>query len=200
MEAAAFNVVDEIKTPDGASLQANRHYRAFEIAPDGSRVNIWTGVAMDIDYDQVWHPKSLYHENIQEAGYLPPVAGGGRDPQIVEKFMLPCWEAYTQWQVRALNYLIQEQRYEVIFSHIHHVDACGHFFWHLGKHRPKIGNDEDIYQSFMREVYRQTDVYLGSFLHLLDEGWTVFIVSDHGLMTVLEDEPQAWSNRKSAIV
>ena len=190
MDAVAFNVVDEIKTNDGESLKANRHYRAFEIAPDGSRVNIWTGVAMDIAYDQVWHPKSLYHEIIEHAGYLPPVAaGGGRDPQIVEKFMLPCWEMYTQWQARALNYLIQKQQYDMIFSHIHNVDACGHFFWHLGKHRPKIGNDEQLYRSFMQEVYRQTDEYLGSFLHLLDEGWTVLIVSDHGLMTVLEDEP-----------
>ena len=190
MDAVAFNVVDEIKTNDGESLKANRHYRAFEIAPDGSRVNIWTGVAMDIAYDQVWHPKSLYHEVIEHAGYLPPVAaGGGRDPQIVEKFMLPCWEMYTQWQARALNYLIQKQQYDMIFSHIHNVDACGHFFWHLGKHRPKIGNDEQLYRYFMQEVYRQTDEYLGSFLHLLDEGWTVLIVSDHGLMTVLEDEP-----------
>ena len=96
---------------------------------------------------------------------------------------------YTQWQARALNYLIQKQQYDMIFSHIHNVDACGHFFWHLGKHRPKIGNDEQLYRSFMQEVYRQTDEYLGSFLHLLDEGWTVLIVSDHGLMTVLEDEP-----------
>ena len=31
-------------------------------------------------------------------------------------------------------------------------------------------------------MYRQTDDYLGKFLHYLDEDWTVLIVSDHGLI------------------
>ena len=33
-----------------------------------------------------------------------------------------------------------------------------------------------------RAIYQQTDRYLGQFLPLLDEGWTIFIVSDHGLV------------------
>ena len=32
----------------------------------------------------------------------------------------------------------------------------------------------------MRDLYIQTDYYLGKFLHLLDEGWTIIIFSDHG--------------------
>lgn len=32
---------------------------------------------------------------------------------------------------------------------------------------------------FLDDVYMQTDRYLGSFLHLLDEGWTIIITSDH---------------------
>ena len=31
----------------------------------------------------------------------------------------------------------------------------------------------------MEEVYKAADDYIGQFLHLLDEDWTVFIVSDH---------------------
>lgn len=190
MAEVTFNVVDEIKDAEGKTLLANRHYRALEIAPDGSRVNLWTGVAMDINHNQVWHPKGLYQDVISHVGYLPPVAaGGGKDPVIVEQFMLPCWEHYVQWQADALLHLMQHNGYEVVFSHIHNVDACGHFFWHWGKYREKHGNNPAVYQNFMAEVYQQTDAYLGRFLPLLEEGWTIFIVSDHGLMTVEADEP-----------
>lgn len=39
-------------------------------------------------------------------------------------------------QASALNYLIDENEYHVVFSHIHNVDAMGHMFWFLGKDRP----------------------------------------------------------------
>lgn len=186
----SFNVVDEIKLDDGETIKANRHYCMLDIASDGSHVHLWTGVAMNIEDNQVWHPTSLYHEVVDHVGYIPPVAaGGGMNPEIVEKFMLPCWEKYTQWQSKALHHLMDQQDYQIIFSHIHNVDACGHFFWHLGKHRDNRGNNEEQYQGFMQEVYRQTDNYLGSFLEYLDKGWSIFIVSDHGLLTTIPDEP-----------
>ena len=35
-------------------------------------------------------------------------------------------------------------------------------------------------------TYKQTDDYIGKFLHRLDEGWTIIVTSDHGLMTEVE--------------
>ena len=39
--------------------------------------------------------------------------------------------------------------------------------------------DVEMYQKFLDDVYDQTDRYLGRFVHLLDEGWTIIITSDH---------------------
>ncbi len=39
---------------------------------------------------------------------------------------------------------------------------------------------ESEYAALMERVYVQTDNYIGYFLPLLDDGWTIFIVSDHG--------------------
>ena len=47
---------------------------------------------------------------------------------------------------------------------------------------------EEEYFQFMEALYIQTDYYLGKFLHRLDEGWTVMIFSDHGLLTPEEEE------------
>jgi len=47
-------------------------------------------------------------------------------------------------------------------------------------YKEKYGaKDVEMYQKFMDDVYDQTDRYLGRFLHLLDEGWTIIITSDH---------------------
>lgn len=40
----------------------------------------------------------------------------------------------------------------------------------------------------MEYVYRQTDDYLGEFLSLLAEDWTIIVTSDHGLLVTPEDE------------
>jgi predicted AlkP superfamily phosphohydrolase/phosphomutase len=47
---------------------------------------------------------------------------------------------------------------------------------------PWKDTDEKVYQRFIERVYQQTDAYLGRFLHYLDEGYTILVVSDHGLL------------------
>ena len=42
----------------------------------------------------------------------------------------------------------------------------------------------------MERVYSLCDRYIGSFLHYLDEGWTIIVTSDHGL-TCPANEPPA---------
>ena len=44
-----------------------------------------------------------------------------------------------------------------------------------------------VYEDLFEKVYRDTDRYLGDFLHLLDKGWTVIITADHGLLC--KEEP-----------
>ena len=48
--------------------------------------------------------------------------------------------------------------------------------------------EEEGYQAAIEDVYLQTDRYLGEFVHYLDEGWTIMIFSDHGLLTPEEEE------------
>ena len=168
----------------------NRSMRLFEVAPDGSKVRLWLGKALDVSKDMLWHPKSLYKSVVENAGYVPVYAYSGiKNPVLVEKLIIRSWDYYTQWQAKALNHLIQEQQYQVVFSHCHNVDAQGHNFWYMAKSRAELGNDYEKYLHAIEMVYEQTDRYLGEFLHFLDEGWTMFIVSDHGLIITEEEHP-----------
>jgi predicted AlkP superfamily phosphohydrolase/phosphomutase len=183
------DVVDEFIYKEKPA-KGNRNMMLMDIADDGSMVRLWMSKAFDISHDSLFYPKSLYKQVVDHCGHVPPNATfGGKQLEIVNRVMLPTWGALCDWQADAINYLIKENGYKVVFSHIHNVDGMGHMFWYYGKNRPSIPKmEEEGYQKAIEEVYLQTDHYVGQFLHMLDEGWTVFIFSDHGLLTPEEDE------------
>ena len=183
------DIVDDMIWND-EHVKGNRNMLLMDIAEDGSMIRLWLSRAMNIEHNHLFHPRSLHQQIVENVGHIPPnPTSGGTDIELVERVILPTWEVAAQWQAYALNYLIDENGYQVVFSHIHNVDAMGHMFWYLGKDRPIMGAMEsDRYRKAMEEVYLQTDRYLGRFLHYLDEGWTIMIFSDHGLLTPEEEE------------
>ena len=180
----AFNVTDEIVVNEEVKV-VNRNMRLMDLKEDGSELELWMTYALDQGKDAVWHPKSLYQDVLHNVGCVPAVSMvGASDPEIARDLLLPAWDNYCMWQADALDYLMDQ--YEVIFSHLHNVDAIGHQVWHFGKENNHWGADSEIYQGFMEYTYKQTDDYIGKFLHRLDEGWTIIVTSDHGLMTEVE--------------
>lgn len=161
-----------------------RCYKLLELDPKGEMVRLWISNALDINNDMLWHPTELLGEIIKNVGYVPPVSLiGGEDSELVDKIFEPSWDSYNQWQADCLNYLMEKKGYDVVFSHLHNVDCAGHQIWHLGKTlEPWAHTDEVTYQGLIERFYEQTDRYFGRFLHFLDEGWTILIVSDHGLI------------------
>ncbi len=183
------NIVDEVNV-EGELKEAHRAMDILELADDGSKVRIWLSMALDTHQDSVFHPKTLFAEIQNNIALIPVVAQvSGANPELVEKVMLPSWDYYSQWQADCLTYFMDNDRYDVIFSHLHNVDLVGHQLWHFAKHREQWHNDETQYQGFIQYVYEQTDRYLGRFLPYLQEGWTFIITSDHGLMTELNETP-----------
>ena len=184
-----MGVVDEMIYKE-EKVMASRNMMVMDIVEDGSFVRFWMSKAFDVAHDTMFHPKSLYKQIVDNVGYVPPTPTfGGKNLEIVNRIMMPTWDHYCQWQADTLNYLIDENKYDVVFSHIHNVDAQGHMFWYYGKNRPVMNKlEEEEYQAAMEEVYLQTDRYLGRFTHYLDEGCTIMIFSDHGLLTPEEEE------------
>ena len=183
------DVVDEFVHKEEKVL-GNRNMLLTSISEDGNEVHLWMNKAFDIAHDNLFHPRSLYKQVVENCGHVPPnPTFGGKQLDVINKIMIPTWDVLCQWQADALNYLIDTNGYQVVFSHIHNVDACGHMFLYYGKNRPIMNKmEEEGYQKAIEEVYLQTDRYLGRFLHYLDEGWPITIFSDHGLLTSEEEE------------
>ena len=181
-------IYDEIMDKDGNKIMANRAARIMEVAADGSFIRFWVGCALDINNDFLWHPKRLYKEVTDNVGFIPPGSlASGRYIDQIDKLIMPCWDNYCKWQADALNYLINTEKYDIVFSHIHNVDAMGHMFWHFAKSHADMPTDEAAYKERLEQVYVQTDRYFGEFMHYLDEGWTILVVSDHGLTCSTEE-------------
>jgi predicted AlkP superfamily phosphohydrolase/phosphomutase len=55
------------------------------------------------------------------------------------------------------------------------------------KNRPTSRYDESEVVKFAEATYKVTDDYIGTFMHLIDEGWTIMIFSDHALISAYEE-------------
>ncbi len=184
------DIIDTV-SKHGKKVDVVRQAILIELAADGSNVELWLGNAMEIDNDMLFHPKSLLTQIRENVGELRSVSMMiGDSAKCANEVFAPLWEAYSEWQGNSINYLIENNGYEAVFSHLHNVDIAGHTFWEVAKYRPhKEFYDEKLFQDVMERFYIDTDRYLGRFMHLLDKGWDIIITSDHGLVCAEEAEP-----------
>ena len=126
------SAVDEV-TKKEETKPCYRSYKLLELDPKGTMVRLWISNALDISNDMLWHPTSLHEQVLKGVGNVPPVSLiGGEESELVDKIFEPSWDVYDQWQADSLLYLIKENNYDVVFSHLHNVDCAGHQIWHLG--------------------------------------------------------------------
>lgn len=178
-EEMVADVLDE-NLDHGKKTMATRSYKCLEIAPDGSKVRMWMSTAFKVDCDDRWSPKSIYKEVVENCGYVPPFTQmGGTTLEFAQKILTPSWEHNALWQSRAINYLIKEKDLDVVFSHHHFIDHSAHQFWNFALQKPGMAPEVE-YQKQIDKTYEVADEYIGSYLHLLDEGWTIILTSDHG--------------------
>ena len=173
-------------------LETNKSIALTHLAEDGSSLRMYVTKAIATNLDGLFYPKRLYKEVTENVGYpgptgmLVPDKGMGDD---VFTCMLPMWERYCNWQSAAIQHLIETEGYDVIFSHCHNVDGQMHAIVRMIKERPFSRYSPETAKLAMEGVYEQTDRYVGSFLHYLDEGWTIFLVSDHALICPEHERP-----------
>jgi len=173
------NVVDEA-IKNEVRYHVVRNMRVLDLAEDGTHLKLWISNAMDINDDALWHPKELHKIVTKNCG--PAVSGcmlGGYDEQLLKECMIPQWTVQGEWVANSLNYLIDNEGYQAVFSHYHNVDLQGHMIVKFMKDKGQGMLPEHVYAELMEMVYQQTDEYVGRFMHYLDEGWTIIIVSDH---------------------
>lgn len=179
-------IYDQAVSFDGETKASNYNMKLLNISKDGTHLEIYISNAMDMHADYIFSPKSLFYDIADNVGYIAPSSYcGNNDPKIVTECMLDNWNVVCDWQSAAIHYLMEKKGVKAVFSHLHSIDMQEHRFIRF----MSVGDKEyqkdydakepEMYQKFMDDIYEQADRYIGTFLHLLDEGWTVIITSDH---------------------
>ena len=179
---------DTIPNKAGGEDLITRNMRLLKIAEDGSYVRIWASRGMSCEDDSVWFPKSLFKEVTDKFGPPQPTSlMSGNDADLILKCNNEQWIKAADWQSKMMHYLIKNHGVEVIFSHMHNIDLQSHNYMKYLKNRDTSRYDESEVVKFAEATYKVTDDYIGSFLHLIDEGWTIMIFSDHALISAEEE-------------
>lgn len=180
-------IIDECIKGD-KKYTVNRNMKLLKLDPNGDNLTLYVSAAMDITNDSVWHPTRLFKEVTENVGYPTPTSTLGRqDSMLITDCMLANWYTTADWQAAAIHHLVESEDLDVVFSHFHAVDLEEHqFIKHLAD-RPFNRNPVEVAQKWMEDLYIQTDYYLGKFLHYLDEGWTICIMSDHAQVAPAHD-------------
>ena len=183
-------IVDEGFKGEKKFEKVNRNMRLLDLDPDGKTLKMYVSAGMDMTNDSAWHPKRLFKSVTENVGYPTPTSVlGCQDSTLITDCMLANWEVTANWQANSLLYLIEKEDLDVVFSHYHAVDLQEHqFIKHLAD-REFNRNPVSVAEGWTEDVYKQTDRYLGRFLPLLDEGWTILIFSDHALVASAHDIP-----------
>ena len=181
--------IDEGFRGDNKCVCARDIY-VMEIAEDGTNIRLYFSSCAAIDDDSVIHPKWLHQELMENVGPYPPTAqfyGQDEEHQLIQVL---CWEHVADWYVKAIDYLIEKQDMQIFFSHWHGCDLMVHTFIRYFQDQGYNKFPPEHINKWMERVYALCDKYIGSFLHYLDEGWTIIVTSDHGL-TCPANEPPA---------
>ena len=185
--AGLVGVYDVVPSKEGPE-PIYRNMRLLKIAEDGSYVRIWASRGMSCTDDSVWFPKENFKTIVDRFGPPQPTSQmSGNDADLILKCNNEQWIKAAEWQSNVIHYFIEEQGTEVVFSHFHNVDLQGHNYMKYMKNRDTSRYDESEVVKFAEATYKVTDDYLGSFMHLLDEGWTIAIFSDHALISAEEE-------------
>lgn len=183
-------VFDEAIKNDKKYEKVNRNFRLLKLGENGNNVTLYVSAGMDATNDSVWHPKRLFKEVTENVGYPTPTSMiGCQDSMLITDCMLANWYVTADWQAAALLHLIESEDLDVVFSHYHAVDLEEHMFIKHLADRPFNKHPVSVAEKWMEDLYVQTDYYLGKFLHLLDEGWTILIFSDHAQVAPAHEIP-----------
>ena len=181
------NIYDEGFDKHDEKHDVVRNMKLLAMAEDGSNMKMWISAAMNVNVYDTWSPQRVYDYVKETCGPTPPTANIYEQTEELHQCMLSGWEIACDWQSKAIHEIVKREGIELVMSHMHIDDLVDHTFIHNLSKQVADGmlaagltevTHED-YKRWQEELYVVTDNYLGSFMHYLDEGWTIIITSDH---------------------
>ena len=129
------NCPDMMPTKTGM-VKAVRNMRLLDIEEDGSYVRLWAGCAVNCENSDCWYPRWIFDKVYEKFGPPPATSMAAcQDEDIIIKCGHEQWKQSAEWQAKAMQYMMDEEGVEVVFSHFHGPDLAGHAYLKYMKER-----------------------------------------------------------------
>lgn len=182
-------IIDEAAFDDGRKVEVARNMKIVKLNEDASQLILYVSEALETKNDSVWSPKRMHKSVMENVGPIPPSSAFGNQNAELIRCMIEDWDSNAKWQAAAIQHVIKKEGIEVLFSHFHGIDLQTHMILkHMNEKEDNTRPVADVIQE-CEDIYVQADNYIGEFVHMLDEGWTILVFSDHGLVSSEYDQP-----------
>ena len=166
---------------EGAEQKAAFRCKAVELVPDASRLLLYRSQVMHVD--DFCEPPELsstlverFGPYLEHASVFPYVWGIADLDTCLEEIEYQC-----QWIARVGKYLLEEQDYALLYTHIHIFDYINHIFLPLVDPACPGYLEENAAEGWRayRESYKVADRLFGTLLENTPADSALIVVSDH---------------------
>lgn len=152
--------------------------RVIDLKSDGSKLTFYYSFALDLYNGKYFYPSEIGREIYDEVGPMLQLANYDRLNETADKIMLESITEMYDWHVKAIDYLLDNKEWDLLYLHMHGIDMYNHFY--LDYTFKEVSREYKRYQELIYKIYELSDNFIGEMLKRLDGDTAIFIVSDHG--------------------
>jgi predicted AlkP superfamily phosphohydrolase/phosphomutase len=164
-------------TIEGASIPVAYKIRVLELDSAGGSFKFYSSYVLDLKTGKYFYPQNIGGELYSKVGpMLQPSNYSRLNPQA-DQVLLESIEEMYAWHVDAISYLLDNNEWDLFYTHMHGIDMFNHFY--LDHTLPAASREYERYQEIIYRIYEISDRFIGALLDRLDGDTAAFIVSDH---------------------
>ncbi|MGI6685864.1 MAG: alkaline phosphatase family protein [Bacillota bacterium] len=165
----------------GESKPVAYKIKVTEMAEDGSSMSFYYSFAQDLKGDKYFYPNEILAELIENVGPMLQPSNFDRHNVIADTIVIESMVDFYDWHERALNYLLVNKEWDLLYSHMHGIDMLNHYYidFTLEANSP----DYMRYRELITKIYQINDHFLGEMMKHLTDDVVMIVVSDHAAIT-----------------
>lgn len=155
--------------------------KAIKMDADGSYLKLFYSFALDLKSQKYFYPEDVGMELYNALGPMMQPSNHDRHNPEADIINMETMIEMYQWQIDAMNYLMDNKEWDLLYSHIHGIDMFAHFYidYTLEERTP----DYQRYRDIFLEIYKLSDYYVGELMKRANDETLVVVTSDHACLT-----------------
>lgn len=168
---------------DGENKKVAYKIKVVEFAPDGNFVKFYYSFVLDLGANKYIYPAEIGPKLYEEVGPMLQPSNYDRHNITADTIIMESMTEMYEWQVKAINYMLDNYEWDLLYSHIHGIDMLNHFY--IDQTLPENHPEYERFREQIAKMYELTDFYVGELMKRANDDIAFVIASDHAGITRL---------------